>query len=79
MGLIVKVKVSHYVCIHTDEEDVDLAFQKAEAIAHEEAEADGLKDVEVDEMEIIGSTEVTNINEDFTYEERRAMQIGCVA
>lgn len=33
MGLIVKVKVSHYVCIHTDEEDVDLAFDNAEAIA----------------------------------------------
>lgn len=79
MGLIVKVKVSHYVCIHTDEEDVDLAFDNAEAIAREEAESDGLKDVEVEDMEIIGSTESVNEDEDSIYEERRAMQIGCVA
>lgn len=79
MGLIVRVKVSHYVCIETNEQDVDKAFDSAETTACENAKADGLENVEIDDMEIIGCTENPCVDEDAIYEERRFKETCGVA
>lgn len=79
MGLIVKVKVSHYVCIHTDEQDLDPAFEIAEALAREEAKDSGLGEIDIEEMEVVGSVDIPGENEESVFEERRAVQYGCVA
>lgn len=79
MGLIVKVKVSHYVCIHTDEQAPDPAFEIAEALAREEAKDSSLGEIDIEEMEIIGSVDIPGENEESVFEECRAAQFGCVA
>lgn len=79
MGLIVKVKVSHYVCIHTDEQEPDPAFEIAEALTREEAKDSGLGEIDIEEMEVVGSVDIPGENEESVFEERRAAQYGCVA
>ena len=69
MGLIIKVKVSHYVVVHTDEMDVETALELAEAEARAKAEDADMGEVDIDTLEIIGCTEIPD--DDIAYEERR--------
>lgn len=71
MGLIVKVKITHYQYICTDEMEPDAAFENAETVALQNTEDLGIENAEIETMEITGCTEAENTDEDSIYEERK--------
>lgn len=71
MGQIVKVKVSHYIIVETNEMEDDLAFKSAEKMAEIAAQEIGLESFEIDDMEITGCFLPPEYDEDVAYEERK--------